>query len=53
MHYQIAVSITVKADSEEEARHHIQQFLAAALVGESDDNPIEDYSVEDLVEEYP
>jgi hypothetical protein len=53
MHYQIAVSITVKADSEWEARHHIQQFLAAAVTGETDDNPIEDYSVGDLEEEYP
>jgi len=51
-HYQIAVSITVTAESEEEARHHIQQFISAALVGESNDNPIHDYSIEDLEEVY-
>lgn len=52
-HYQIAVSITTKAESEEEARHHIREFLAAAVVGEQDDSPIEDYSLEDLEEVYP
>jgi hypothetical protein len=49
-HYQIALTITVTAESEQEARDEVGMFLSAALTGEP--GPIEDYSIEELMEEY-
>lgn len=50
MKYLISATFTVEAEDENEAKYQIGQFISAALCGES--GPIEDYSVEDVLEEY-
>lgn len=49
-HYQLALSITVIAETEQEARDEVGMFLSAALTGEP--GPIEDYSIDELMDEY-
>jgi len=50
MMYQIALTITVEADNEEEAKEYLGDFMTAALVGEP--GPVIDYSIEELLEAY-
>jgi hypothetical protein len=49
-HYLFALTSTVIADSEDEAREHLGMFLSAALVGEP--GPVEDYSIDEVLEIY-
>ncbi len=49
-HYRIALTITVLAEDEKNAKYSIQEFLEAALVGEP--SPIVDYSIEETMEVY-
>lgn len=48
--YQIALTVTIRAEDENEARQYASMFLSAALTGEP--GPVEDYSIEETMEEY-
>ena len=49
-HYQIALTVTVVADTEEDARDLLRDFMTTASIGEP--GPIEDFSIEETMEEY-